>query len=98
MTVFDKIKSMDINEFAEWIAKNFLSEDEPISNWWARTYCNNCEQEKGYVEELGCELNFAWCELHDRCKYFKDINHIPKNKEVTLFWLESDEENIENKE
>lgn len=84
MTVFESLKSMNIDEFADWFEKNCLHDDDPCIKWWDKTYCQNCKP----VIKDGQE--YAHCELNEQCKYFRYMNEVPDNKQVVKLWLESE--------
>lgn len=91
MTVFEKFKSMNIDEFIEWLDKNGTTDYSPWVLWFDDKYCKKCQSEIAYIEELDKECECAWCENHDDiCRYFPDINCIPDNKQVIWLWLESE--------
>lgn len=90
MTVFEKIKSMDINEFAKWFSENCVHDGDPVITWWDNKYCKNCESEIVHVIEDGREMECAWCEVHDKCRYFTHMDKTPEFDEITKLWLESE--------
>lgn len=84
MKVFEKLKSMNIDEYAEWFEANCLHNDDPCIKWFNDTYCENCEA----VVKDGHE--YAYCELNHKCRHFKDMNDMPDNKQTIKLWLESE--------
>ena len=86
MTVFDNIKSKNIDELVEWIDEHFYFDDAPYWKWWDEHYCKKCIDEKS--EDNSSE--FAWCELNGKCKFFKEMDNIPDNKDIIKMWLESE--------
>ena len=84
MTVFENINSKNIDELVEWLDRNGAYECTPWERWFDKTYCRKC----GALSENGHE--FAWCELHGNCKYFKDMKKIPNRKQMIRLWLESE--------
>lgn len=90
MTKFEKIKSMNIDEFAEYLNKYWIHDNDPCIKWWNNNYCNNCEPELSEGFELGRKQEFAWCELHSKCKFFEDMNRIPSCMQTIKMWLESE--------
>ena len=86
MTVFEKIKAMNIDEFAEWFDKHCSHDDDPCIKWWNDNYCSNCEPE---ISDYGFE--YCWCERHDnKCRYFPDMQQVPDTLQMTKLWLESE--------
>ena len=96
MTVFEKIKSNNIDELAEWIDEHFYFDDAPYWKWWDEHYCKKCVAEKSENDNSEfdwCELNGKckfWCELNGKCKFFKEMDSIPGNKDIIKMWLESE--------
>ena len=94
MRVIDKIKSMNIDELAEWLDVYGQFENSPWINQFNENYCSKCEPVKGRYEDSDRELDFSWCELHDKCKFFPNMDSAPDTKQMIKMWLESDEVNI----
>ena len=90
MKVFDKFKSKNIDELAAWLDKYCNFEYAPWITWWEDNYCNNCPTEIGKYEDSDREIEFCWCELHDKCKFFPDMDSTPDSKQVIKMWLESE--------
>ncbi len=93
MTVFENLKTKNIDELAEWIDKNCDSEFAPWLKHWDKKYCNKCEPIRTCIQEFDeNKHDFAYCEVNGHCKFFKDMNEIPDNKQTIKLWLESEEE------
>lgn len=96
MNVFEKIKSMNIDEFTEWFSKNHIDAIDQSMEWWNNTYCSKCESEIVYVPDdtsentWRTECEVAWCEVNDNCKYFQDLDDAPDYKQIVRLWLESE--------
>lgn len=88
MTNFENIKAMSIDEFAEWLEQNTTWVDAPWTIWFNDNYCAKCEPEYGTMVDTGRKVTFAWCELHEKCKFFPDLEEIPGDKEIIKMWLE----------
>jgi hypothetical protein len=90
MTIFEKFKSMNIDEYAEWFAENCLNSDDPCIQWWDKTYCQNC---KSIIKD---EVEYGYCELYGKCRFFENMNNVPDHKQMVRIWLDSkyDEEII----
>lgn len=84
MTVFENLKSMNIDEFAEWFEKNCVHDNDPCIRWFDRTYCKNCEA----VFEN--ELEYAYCELNHKCRYFQYMDEMLDNLQTIKLWLKSE--------
>lgn len=91
MTKFEKIKSKNIDEFAEWLDKHGAYDYSAWSLWWDENYCSKCEPVTDYVEEFGKECECAWCEINGKCKFFQELDDIPENKYVIKLWLETED-------
>lgn len=92
MTVFEKIKSMNIDEFAEWYDKYCTHDDDQCITWWNDNYCIKCKPEIGRYKDSDRDIEFCWCELHGKCKYFQDLDEVPDTLYMTRLWLESEYE------
>lgn len=89
MNNFEKIKSMNIDEFTKWLDRIHAQYDEtPWSDWFDENYCQKCEPETGYIDDK--KYDFSWCELNDQCKYFEDLDDIPDCEYIIKLWLESE--------
>ena len=102
MTNFNRLQTMTIDEFAEWLDKNGSFDDSPWLNSFNEKYCSKCESvEISYEnvkEKLGLEPWFghttecAFCELADeagikRCRFFQELDDVPDNFEMIKLWL-----------
>lgn len=88
-TVFDKFKSMSIDELTEWINHYHQGISPPWIEWLDKHYCANCDLIKTFVPDYGKEMSFSWCELHNTCKYFPEANGLLDDKQIIRMWLES---------
>ena len=84
---------MTIEEFSEWFDEYCAHDSDPCINWWNENYCSKCEPEIGHYEDSDREIKFAWCELHDKCRFFSNLTEIPNTVQMTKLWLESEENN-----
>lgn len=92
MTVFESLKTKNIDELARWINKKDTLSDYPWIRWFDKNYCRKCETVFAIVEPFDHECECAWCEAHKKCKYFQDMVDIPNNEEIIKLWLESEAE------
>ena len=91
MNNFEYIKDMNIDELAAWLDKQFeWFYDSPWEKWWSETYCNKCKPEMVKMEDRINKVPVGWCELHDKCKFFQDLENIPGSIEVCKIWLEKE--------
>lgn len=86
MTVFNMIQNKNIDEFVDWINEHFQFDNAPYWYWWDKNYCNKCET----INSLDDEGKLAYCEAHDNCRFFMDMNSIPDHKQIIKMWLESE--------
>lgn len=89
MNNFEKLQSLSIDLFAEWLDKNGMWDNSPWSTWWNDNFCAKCEYVTAYVPDWDRECDFAWCELEHKCRYFADHEEVPDCKEIIKMWLES---------
>ena len=97
MTNYNKLVSMSIDELAEWLDKNGSFDESPWGKWFNTNYCSNCDsvivKKENAKELLGFELLYtnetecAYCEVHNKCRYFHDMEYAPSNKEIIKMWL-----------
>jgi len=101
MNNFENLKSMSVEELAEWLDKNGIFDNSPWMNWFAQQYCERCESiECKYAEakeKLGIEPFFmdgtiecAYCEIYGNCQFFQDREDVPSNRDTIRMWLESE--------
>ena len=91
-TWFEKIQLMNIEEFAEWLNEYGQFDGSPWIKWWDEHYCKNCESIMCHHKDSIYEFPCCWCELHDKCKFFPEMDEVPDNKEIIKMWLESEVE------
>lgn len=90
MTVFENIKSKNIEELVDWLYKNGAYDFAPWDRWFDRVYCKKCEAIRESPKDLCGEHTCAWCEMHNKCKYFQDMKRVPDRKQIIKMWLESE--------
>lgn len=83
MTVFEKFKSMSIDDFAKWY-EDKLYEEDPCMEWWGNKYCNKC------ISEIADDFGYGWCDLNGHCKYFQELDNASNFKQMIKIWLESE--------
>lgn len=90
----DMLKAMNVDQLTEWLDKNGMLDNSPWSKWFDSTYCQNCEDIEKEYESNGryAKMRFAWCEIHNRCKFFPDRDEVPDCKEIVKLWLEAEVE------
>lgn len=93
MNNYERIKSMSIDDLAEFLDERWSHDNDPCIEWWDKTYCNKCKSVKAYVDYLEREKEYAWCEVNgDKCKFFPEMDVLPNAKQMMKLWLESEAE------
>ena len=101
MTNLEKLKEMPIKELAEWLDENGMFDNSPWSNWFNENYCEKCESVKCKYEDAEKTVGFtpylfgyyngdlecAYCEIENKCRFFPELDDVPDNKEVIEMWL-----------
>ena len=87
----DKIKSKSIDDFAKWLDQHCFFEDSPWMKWWNDKYCSKCPAEIGKSPIYAGEIEFSWCELHNKCRFFQDMDKNVSSEQIVKMWLESEE-------
>lgn len=83
MKRIDKFKSMSVDEIAEYIATNWIHDNDPVITWFDNEYCNQCSS------IIIDNVEYAWCEVHKKCPYFPKLDSVPDNVQMIKLWLES---------
>ena len=91
MRVFDNIKFKDIDEFAEWLDKKCWSDDAPWMSWFDKNYCKKCEP-VSIDGVTSWDNDYAYCEIHKKCRFFPNLDEAPNCKQIIKLWLESEED------
>lgn len=92
MTVFENFKNKTIDEIVEWLDEHGAFDNFLWIQWFDQKYCKQCESEFTYVSELDKKCECAWCELNGKCRFFKELDDTPDNKQIIRMWLESEYE------
>ena len=105
MTNYKNLKTMNIDKLAEWLDEYGQFDGSPWSEWFDTNYCKKCkpikcsykDAEKIGLEPLNAnyETDCSYCELYNKCKFFKQLDDIPANKDIIKMWLKS---KVEEKE
>jgi hypothetical protein len=101
MNNFEFLKSLSIDELAAWLDKYCNFDHSPWSDWFANKYCANCESIKckykdtenvlGFSPYTG-EIECAYCELENKCRFFPDLDDTPDNLTTIKMWLKENKE------
>lgn len=89
MKVIDQMKCMSVDEFIDWLDKYIAFDSAPWMYWYDKNYCQKCEPVIKY-DDSGGSMEYAWCEMHGKCKFFEHMSEVPSTKETIKMWLESE--------
>ena len=101
MTWFEKFKTQNIDELADWLDKYGQFDGAPWITWFNKKYCTNCEPISLAMKEcgriFGCigsgdTVDCSYCEVKGKCKFFSDFSESLNNKQIIKLWLESEVE------
>jgi hypothetical protein len=90
MNNFENLKSMSVEELAEWLDVNGMFDGSLWNQWFDERYCSQCESIEAHYEESGRVCKCAYCEVYEKCRFFVDWEDVPNNKAVIKMWLESE--------
>lgn len=105
MTNFSNIKSMNIEELAEWLDRYGQFDDSPWNAWFSKSFCAKCKAIEVKYEETkdaldidplfwGHPVECAFCELApNKCRFFPELDGTPSNFEILKMWLIEEAEN-----
>ena len=97
MSNFESLKSMSIDQLAEWLDEHGQFDTAPWTLWFDRSYCGNCDPIMCKYQDSNFEFPCAWCELNDSCKYFPERKDVPSSVNIVKMWLESEVKDEEQK-
>jgi len=97
MTNFERIKSMTIDEMAEWLDKNLVFDGSEAMTRFNERYCSKCEPIVGKPESFNKEVEYCYCELEDKCKFFPNEDGSPSFAFICKLWLMEEEKKKEKK-
>lgn len=92
-----KLQTMSIDQLVNWLDENGYH-DAIWWKWFEETYCEKGESETVYIDEhegehiWKTECECAYCEVHDKCRFFPDMDEVPDSKETITLWLEAEVE------
>lgn len=90
MTNYENLKTKNIHELLKWLREYWDSDTTPWTEWFDKTYCKNCEGVIARVPDYhNKEMEFGYCELYDKCRFFEDMNMDDEDRIINL-WLESE--------
>lgn len=79
-------ENFTFEEVVNLIETHFIDNDCPWNDWFSEKYCNDCPSVVVKEGRFGREIdvNYGYCELHDKCRYF---GHMVDEREVIELWL-----------
>ena len=87
MTIFESIKSKNIDELTERIDEYGMYDCSPWIDWFDSTYCQQCSEESFYDEESDVETVCTYCEYYNKCRFFEHMDEVPDSKQIIKMWL-----------
>lgn len=87
MTIFEDIKSKNLDELAKWLNEHGC-DDSPWILWFDKNYCKKCDCIP--YDESTPWKECAWCEVHDKCRFFPEMDGVPDCLQIVKMWLESE--------
>lgn len=102
MTNFEKLKTMTVDELADWLNENCQHDEAPWVEWFDKNYCKKCEPITCRVEATNIgleplfpeqEVDCAYCELENKCRFCPEATGIPSLKTIIKMWLEGEVNN-----
>ena len=92
MTNFENLKSINIENLAEWLDEHCQFDLAPWSLWFDRTYCRNCEPIMCQYPDSSMKFPCSYCELEQTCKFFPEQEDVPDSQKIVKMWLEGEVE------
>ena len=102
MNNLEKLKSMSIEELAEWLDNNGMVDNSPWLEDFNNKYCANCkpimckyedaEKIVGFKPFYDDEVECAYCEIYNKCRYFESRDEVPEGVEIVKLWLNEEVE------
>lgn len=92
MTVFEYLTFMDIDGFAKWLDEHGMFDGSPWLTWFDNEHCKKCEPEISRIPNINGEreVEYGYCELHGKYRYFEDKDKTPDNRDIIRMWLEQE--------
>ena len=97
MNNFVQLTTKSLTELAEWLDKHGNFDGSPWMTWFNERYCNICPsiilEKDESIKTLGIEPFFGgtvtcgYCEVHNKCRYFPDMEKTPTNTDIIKLWL-----------
>lgn len=91
MKIIDVIKSYTTDEMVDFLDEYSMHDSNPWFDWWDENYCSKCMTEIKFTPYCGRYFEYAYCELHNNCRYFQDMEEVPDSKQILKIWLETED-------
>lgn len=97
MNNFKHLQSISIDQLVEFLDTNG-NQDAIWWKWFDEKYCDRCEPVMVYVDDddgenvWKTECECSYCEEHNKCRFFPEIEDVPDSKETIKLWLEAEVE------
>lgn len=91
MKIIDVIKSYTVDEMADFLDEYSMHDSNPWFDWWDENYCSKCMEEISFNPYYGRDCRYAYCELHNNCRHFQDMEEVPDSKQILKMWLETED-------
>ena len=97
MNNLKNLQIMNIDQLVEFLDTNGHL-DGICWKCFEETYCDNCPTETVYIDEhegehiWKTECECTYCEVHDKCRFFTEMDDVPDSKETIKLWLEAEVE------
>lgn len=101
MTNYERLKSLPIDELANWLDQYGAFDTAPWNIYFSHKYCDNCEPIEKKIEGLGFHgepVLCTYCEINDKCIYFPNIEKTPNNLGVIKLWLNAESQGEDENE
>ena len=89
MTVFQSIKSKNIDEIVDWLDEYGDFDGSPWMKYFNENYCGKCETIMCHYENSDKGFSCSWCEIFKKCKFFRQMDDVPDNNDIIRMWLEN---------
>lgn len=88
MTNYRNVKNLNKKELAKFLCNICSPESNLWIKWFDDTFCKKCEPIISKKENELISQESAYCEINDKCKYFKDkYKEVPSLEEICEMWL-----------
>lgn len=92
MKMIEKIQSMNIYEFTDFLNEYVECHSAPWTRWFDENYCKKCYAEIIQNANTSKLMEYSYCELNDKCRFFEnmDFDDVLDDKRIIRMWLNSE--------